>query len=286
MRRAVLAVLLVVLAFAPTPGVAGTDTVEDLLKKSRAALLEGKTEEALSLAEKAIALEPNAQAYLMRGTIREAVQQHALAIADFDKAVALDPKAAEAYNRRGSEYFKLGQIDKSLADFDKFLELEPAERPGHWKRGITLYYAGRYDDGRKQFAAYEKVDTNDVENAAWHYLCVARAQGVEKARASILKIGKDKRVPLMQVYALYSGRAKPEDVLAAVREGKPSPEELHQRLFYAHLYLGLYYEAAGDKKLALEHMTKAAEDYRVGHFMGDVARVQLALLRKETKSKP
>src|SRR5262249_9014651 len=96
----------------------------------------------------------------------------------------------------------------------------------------------------------------------------------------LLKIGNDKRVPMMQVYALYAGKIQPADVLAAARAGEPSAEELHKRLFYAHLYLGLYHEVLGDKKLALEHMTKAAEDYPIGHYMGDVARVHRDLLRK------
>jgi lipoprotein NlpI len=127
------------------------------------------------------------------------------------------------------------------------------------------------------------VDGNDVENVVWRYLCMARAVGVEKARAGLLKVGEDKRVPLMRVYDLFAGKAKPEDVLAAVEQGKPSKEEKNMRLFYAHLYLGLFYEAAGDKKKTLDHMRKAVDDYPARGYMGDVARVHLALRTKEDK---
>src|SRR5262249_31316097 len=151
----------------------------------------------------------------------------------------------------------------------------------HWKRGITCYYLGKFDEGKKQFEGYEKVDTNDVENAVWHFLCAARATNVEKARAGMLKIGKDERVPMMQVYDLYLGKAKPEEVLAAVKEGDPKGDKLTERLFYAHLYLGLYYEVQGDKKLALEHLTKATDDYKIGHYMWDVAHVHRDLLKKD-----
>src|SRR5262249_9071705 len=154
----------------------------------------------------------------------------------------------------------------------------PEQRPGHWRRGITCYYAGQFDEGRKQFEGYEKVDTNDVENAVWHFLCVARADGPEKARAAMLKIGKDARVPLWRVHDLAGGKTKPADVLTAVEEGKPTPEQLHIRQFYAHLYLGLYYEVMKDKNKALEHMTLAGDKYRVTQYggglgyMGAVAR--------------
>jgi lipoprotein NlpI len=196
------------------------------------------------------------------------------------QAIESDPKFVDAYDLRGSANFMLGRIKESAADFDKVIELRPDSFPGHWRRGITLYYAGRYEDGRKQFEGYEKVDTNDVENAVWHYLCNARVVGRDKARAGILKIGKDKRVPMMTVYELFAGKVKPDDVLKAVDEDKPGDDERKKRLFYAHLYLGLWYESEGDSKKAREHLTKAADDYRISHYMGDVARIHRDLLKK------
>jgi len=262
---------------------ARAEDISDLVKQAQAALAKGETDQALKLAEQAVATDDkSAQAHLLRGTIYEALRRHKDAIADFDKTIASDPKAANAYDHRGSERLKLGQFTEAIKDFDTFLKFKPAEEPGHWRRGIAYYYAGRYDEGRKQFEGYEKVDTNDVENAVWRYLCMARKDGVAQARAAILKIGTDRRVPMMEVYALFSGKAQPEDVLAAARAGKPSPEQLKERLFYAHLYLGLYHEAAGDKKKAAEHITKAADDYAIGHYMWDVACVHRDLLRNKT----
>jgi lipoprotein NlpI len=255
---------------------------DDPLAGAEAALKDGNAKEALALAEKAVEQQPkSARARFVRGCAHEELRKHAEAVADFDKAIELDGKLAEAYDHRGSERFKLGQVKESLADFDRYLELRPDAKNGHWKRGISLYYVGKFEDGRKQFEGYENVDTNDVENAVWHYLCNARAVGVEKARAAMLKIGKDSRVPMTEVYALYAGKAKPDDVLTAARAGQPSKEQLNRRLFYAHLYLGLYYESEGDKKKALGHITKAADDYMIGHYMGDVARVHRDLLKKE-----
>lgn len=260
------------------------DSAEELQKKAAQALQEGKADEAVRLAGMAVALEPKkADGYFFRGQVYERLQKHAEAIQDFDTAVELKPDLADAYQFRGAEHFKLGHIRQSLADFDKYLELRPDQRPGHWQRGITLYYAGQFDEGARQFARYEAVTKNDVENAVWHYLCVARKSGEEEARKSLLKIGHDRRVPLMQVYDLFKGKATPEDVLAAVREGSPDPKELRMRQFYAHLYLGLYAEARGDKKKALEFMKQAADEAPTPHYMGDVARVHRDILLKEVK---
>jgi Tol biopolymer transport system component/lipoprotein NlpI len=255
-------------------------SVQDLLKKTADFLAEGNYQDALQSAQKAIELDSkNSHAHFLRGVANEGLQHQKVAIQDFDKTLELDPKATDAYDHRGSEHFKLGHIQESIQDFDKFLELHPAAKPGHWKRGISLYYAGRFEEGRKQFEGYQTVDNNDVENAVWRFLCQAHEVGIEKARADLMKIGKDRRVPLMEIYALFAGQAKPEDVLAATGKGQPPEKEMQMRMFYAHLYLGLYEDVIGNKTKALEHL-KAAEQLPVGGYMWDVARVHRAVLEK------
>lgn len=260
------------------------ETVDDLLRQAQRALTQGKPEEALALADKAVAEDgKDARTHFLRGVVYEALDKHNRAVSDFSKAIELDPKGADAFQHRGMEHFKLGLIEKSIKDFDKFLALRPQRLPEHWQRGISYYYAGRFEDGRKQFEIHQTVNPDDVENAVWRYLCMAKTVGVAKARAGLLDIKNDRRVPLMEIYALFGGKAKPEDVLTAARAGKPSAPELKTRLFYAHLYLGLYYEAAGDAAKALDHLRKAAGEYRMRGYMGDVARVHVALRGKKAK---
>jgi lipoprotein NlpI len=73
---------------------------------------------------------------------------------------------------------------------------------------------------------------------------------------------------------LYKGQASVGDVLAAAKAGDPPADVFRERLFYAHLYVGLYYEAAGDAKAAREYIAKAAGG-GIEHYMGDVARVHM-----------
>jgi lipoprotein NlpI len=203
------------------------------------------------------------------------------AIADYDRLIKLLPDRAALYDARGSEHFKAGDIDASIVDFDRAIALQPDQEPWHWKRGISYYYAGRWDDGRRQFEGYQTVDDNDVENAVWRLLCMARKQNVAAARADMLKIKRDLRVPMMEVYELYSGKLQPADVLRAAEAGKPDADELNQRLFYAHLYLGLYYEVSGDAARAKEHIGQA-RGHKIGHYMWNVADVHAKRLA-ETK---
>jgi lipoprotein NlpI len=258
------------------------DGADDLSKQAEAAWNKGERDRAMDLVGKAIAADPKApRPYLLRGGFLDAQGKYAEASADFTRVLELDPKAVEALDRRGSSEFKRGNVQAAVADFDRFIALQPSAANGHWRRGIALYYVGRFDDGRKQFEGYQKFDSNDVENAVWHFLCNARANGVARARKEILKIGNDRRVPMAQVYALFKGDIGPEAVLAAAEADNVPEAERKQRLFYAHLYLGLYFEATGDAQAARAHLALAATKYRIGHYMGDVARVHLMLLDRK-----
>ena len=168
------------------------------------------------------------------------------------------------------EDFESGRIAESVAGFDRLARALPMFAPQLWQRGIALYYAGRYADCRAQFESHRTVNPDDVENAAWHYLCVARAESPAKARAALLPVGPDSRVPMRQVYEMFRGAMTPEQVLAAAGTSASGQ-------FYAQLYVGLYYEAHGDARRALEHIKAAAADRfaNAGGYMHTVARIHL-----------
>jgi lipoprotein NlpI len=171
--------------------------------------------------------------------------------------------------------FRSGRIAESVAAFDTLARLQPERAPGLWQRGIALYYAGRYKDCRAQFESHRTVNPNDVENAAWHFACVARVETPAKAREALLPVGPDSRSPMREIYEMFRGTLAPEQVLAAAG-GQLEPE------FYAHLYLGLYFEAFGNSLRALEHITAAAADRyaAAGGYMHTVARIHREILQR------
>jgi lipoprotein NlpI len=269
------------LAAISTPAFA--DEADDRIREAAAALKKGDADAALAAASKAVELAPKrATGYFMRGEALGRLRRSEEAIKDFSKVLTLDPHYDVALDRRGAERFKLGQIKESIEDFDAFLKLNPDAEAKHWQRGISYYYAGRFADGAAQFQLGQLAFGNDVENAFWHYLCNARQEGVEKARQNLLKVGRDRRVPMMKIYDLIQGKAKPEDVIKTAEDAKLEDAARNEALFYAHLYVALNYEAEGDAKKCLEHMEEAHK-HKIGHYMWDVADVHLMLAKQKKK---
>jgi lipoprotein NlpI len=263
-----------------------TAQADALLRKAESAFRSGQNQKALALADQAILVAPeNFNAYGLRARVHSALDHHEKAIQDYDRALQGPSPVPALYHYRGVEHFMLGQVDPSVADFDRFLELVPDQDPYHWQRGISYYYAGKFEEGQKQFERHQTVNPNDVENAVWHFLCVARRSGLEKARASLIPIKGDSRVPMKEVHQLFAGKATPETVLKAAQSGKPDSERQQRQLFYAHLYLGLYYEAKQDDAKTREHIFKAAELSKDQSYMGAVARVHAAMLRAAQEKK-
>jgi len=221
------------------------------------------------------------------GLLQQATQasqrgEHERAIAKLSEVIQASPKTSIAWYLRGREHFRAGKIVESVADFEKYVQLEPQSANQQWERGISYYYAGEFAKGAKQFEDYQKFHDQDVENSVWRYLCVARASGVEKAKANLLPITEDRRAGMMQIYGLYQGKLKPEDVLAAADANPPNPDAHNQRLFYAHLYIGLWHEAAENAELAKKHLLEA-DKRKIAHYMWDVAHVHAQRLKAAEK---
>ncbi|PAW90052.1 MAG: hypothetical protein B9S33_02070 [Pedosphaera sp. Tous-C6FEB] len=254
-----------------------------LAQEAIATYRKGDIPAAIALAGKLIEAAPKQpQSWLLRAQLHNTQRQYLNAAADYSEVIKLDAKAVGAWQGRGEAHFKAGKMAESIADFDKVLEFEPAQKPHHWQRGIALYYAGRFKDGKEQFEIHQTVNSNDVENAVWHFLCAARADGLEKAKKGLIPIDGDGRIPMAQVHQLFAGKIKPEDVLATAKAA-PAETRSGEPMFYAHLYLGIYFEAIGDAKQAREYIFKAAERANQNGYMGDVARVHADILRQKDK---
>ncbi|MDZ4848244.1 MAG: tetratricopeptide repeat protein [Pirellulaceae bacterium] len=206
--------------------------------------------------------------------------QNEEAVKIVDQAVAIAPNQPSVFLVRGMVYFRLGRLQESLNDFDKSIELAPNSKPECWQRGITLYYLGRFEEGRDQFAIHRTVNPNDVENPFWHFLCVAKSEGIEAARSKLLPVGRDSRPPLMEVFEMLRGNAEPAQVIEAANEAHGGPNGKTLARFYGHLYVGLYFDCLGQRELAKQHLEQCVAE-KTGGYMRDVAVLHLRQLSEK-----
>jgi lipoprotein NlpI len=265
-----------------TMSTARSDEADEAIKKASQALDAHDYEAVLKAAEDAVKADPEkAMGWFLRGEAKSHFRKHEEAIKDYDEAYKLDKTLIAAINQRGGARFCLGMVKESIEDFEKFIEAKPKAYDSHWRYGIALYYAGRPADGAKQFKAGEIAFGDDVENVFWHYLCNAKVDGLDKARKAVLSVKPDRRVPMMKVYDLIRGKIKPDEVIETSEKAKLEGEGMQEALFYAHLYVGLNYEAEGNAKKCLEHLTTAVEKHKITHYMWDVGNVHLKQLKKK-----
>lgn len=65
------------------------------------------------------------------------------AIANFDKALALNPNYAEAYNSRGEAHSKLGDKQEAIKDYNQAIALDPKFAAAYSNRGAIYYKLGK-----------------------------------------------------------------------------------------------------------------------------------------------
>ena len=67
---------------------------------------------------------------------KTSLKQYKEAIADYDKAIELNPKDAKAYNNRGVAKRQLKQYKEAITDYDKAIKLNPKDVKAYNNRGL------------------------------------------------------------------------------------------------------------------------------------------------------
>ena len=135
MKRPVIFFIILVLGLAGCGW--GTSDFDSAIMDGVSHLNLNKPEKALADFNRAIELEPDrAGGYLGRANTLNTLQRYREALQDYDKTIELDPGLANAYVNRAVAYSHLGKNKKAIADYEKGLELDPKidNPPGFVKR--------------------------------------------------------------------------------------------------------------------------------------------------------
>jgi len=88
------------------------------------------------------------------------------AINTFNKAIALNPRSAEAFSNRGLAYNNLGNYDLAIKDYNSAIFLDSQSAQSYWRRGISYANVG---DDKHAVLDYQKAIEIDPLFAAAYY---------------------------------------------------------------------------------------------------------------------
>jgi len=151
------------------------------LESVRGLLKERQFEDALRRYDASLASNPSAYGFVERGRAYARMNQHQKALADFERALQIDPEDnCCAHANRAYSYMMTGATAKALPD----LEFAAVERDDHWaaQQLAVMYGFGRY--GMKQDHAVAKrwCERAGKQGDPWAMYCMG---GLHYAGASV-----------------------------------------------------------------------------------------------------
>jgi tetratricopeptide (TPR) repeat protein len=113
----------------------------------------GTYDQAMRHFNRAIQIWPSyADAYLNRGLAEQGASHRAAALADFDRALNLDPHLTGAYNARGQIYLENGEVQKTILDCSKSIQVNPTV-DAYYQRGEAYEKLGQHQRAIADFDA-------------------------------------------------------------------------------------------------------------------------------------
>lgn len=125
-----------------------------------------------------------AAALVHRGMLRSELGQHARAVADFGRALRLDPNNSDALSERGMVHQARGVLELALRDYEAALAIDPTNSIAAYRREQALQ--GRLDDVQQQIAQLTELLMREPQNAgALNNRCWVRAINDDDLNAAL-----------------------------------------------------------------------------------------------------
>lgn len=123
--------------------------------------------------DRAIELNPNyADAYFFRGGTKFVQRDYRGAIADYGRVIELNPDNAQAYFLRGDTKVMLGDHDGAIADYDRVIELNPDDAEAYYNRGIAKSKLGDHDGAIEDYD--RAIELNPEHAGAYNNRIIAK----------------------------------------------------------------------------------------------------------------
>jgi lipoprotein NlpI len=236
--------------------------------------------------DKAIELNPaDATAYVARGEARRLLKDFDKAVADFTQVIGMDPKNAMAYSYRGLAKVNLKNYEEALADCSKATELDPQNAPAWENLGYVqndlLQFQAALENFRKAFQLDPLLD--DSRFRIW--LLRARLGEPDAATRELAEHVKSLQGARAADWAakigqFLTGTITEEDFLSVAKTSARNPKAQSGQFCQANYYAGMKRLLAGDKEGAVALFKKCLGTGEKGYMEFSSATVELNALKK------
>jgi len=119
---------------------------------------QGELQSALEDYTRSIAVAPSASAHFDRANLYVQLDQPEKALADFNAAVAIDPKNVKALIGRADENYGARRLAESLADYTRVIEVQPNNAEVFFKRGSVYFDMGDFAAAYRDYSVSLSLD--------------------------------------------------------------------------------------------------------------------------------
>ena len=207
--------------------------------------------------DKAIALNPKyADAYSGRGAVYRNRGEYDRAITDLGKAISLNPKNSTAYNSRGLAYDSTGDRDRAIADYDKAISLDPKFAEAYGNRGSAHVKKGDYDPAIADLDQAINLDPELLTAYSNRGFAYIKKRDYDRAIADLIKtINLDPRlrVPHNNLGFAYASKGDYDRAIAEYN----TAISLDPKYGAAYYNRGEAYEKKGQSEKALADLRQA-----------------------------
>jgi lipoprotein NlpI len=182
------------------------------------------------------------------------------AIADYSRALELDPKFAAAYRRRGIAKQANSDFDGAIADYNRALELDPKLAIAYADRGISHFSSRHWSEALKDFNHFLDLSKDEQDYPRlFVWMITARLNGADAANKDLTAYldRRSNAAPsdwFSNVAGHLLGKVTQADLFAAAKS--PDTKKESGQLCEAWFYSGMKKLLDGDKTAAADHFRK------------------------------
>lgn len=222
--------------------------------------------------------------YRNRGVAYEKYCSYESAIADFSKALEIDPSYTDAYMRRGNIFVSRGLYDAALNDFNKAIEVDPCLAEAYHRRGMVYYRLREYEYAIIDFSS--AININRIYEEAYYNRGIVYSNMGEYNKAiadfsNALKIKPDYTEAYVNRGIMYGLSGKYvqaiSDFSQAIRN-EPNFAEAYNNRGFAYNQIGKYELAIADFSQVIEFNPNNAGVYKNrGFAYSQIGEYELAM---------